>query len=149
MAGVTGFFVSAGPASAAEVEGLWYDDSGKGAVRIIRCGQALCGRIAWLAEPNDKRGRPLTDGNNPKSARRNRPICGLQVIGRLAQQGGGGWDNGWIYDPKTGKSYDVAIELQSRNRLAVTGYLGLKFLSRTLIWRRAPDTLPSCDNAQS
>ncbi|MEO1407606.1 MAG: DUF2147 domain-containing protein [Pseudomonadota bacterium] len=54
-----------------------------------------------------------------------------------------------MYDPKTGKSYDVAIELQSRNRLAVTGYLGLKFLSRTLIWRRAPDTLPSCDNAQS
>ncbi|MEO1794758.1 MAG: DUF2147 domain-containing protein [Pseudomonadota bacterium] len=141
--------LAAVPAKAASVEGLWFDDSGKGAVRISRCGQALCGRIAWLQSPTDARGQPLTDGNNPKQSRRSRPICGLQVIGRVAPVGSNAWDNGWIYDPKTGKSYDVAITLKSRNRLEVTGYLGVKFLSRTIVWKRAPSTLPTCETTSS
>ncbi|NKB16299.1 MAG: DUF2147 domain-containing protein [Sphingomonadales bacterium] len=39
---------------------------------------------------------------------RRQPVCGMQVIGDLKRMGGGRWDQGWIYDPKEGKSYDVA-----------------------------------------
>lgn len=124
--------------------GLWYDDTGKGAVEIASCGQVLCGRIVWLKEPNNAAGKPLTDKLNPEPDKRGRAICGLQVLGGLKRQGDGTLDEGWVYDPKEGKSYDVAIEMNGPDRLAVTGYLGVKFLSRTLSWTRAPANLPRC-----
>jgi uncharacterized protein (DUF2147 family) len=128
------------------VEGVWYDDTGKGAVEIQRCGNALCGHIVWLRDPNDRSGQPLTDALNPSSRHRSRPICGLQVIGRLAQQPNGTWDHGWIYDPKRGKAYDVMLRLISPRKLVVTGYIGVKFLSESFVWHRAPDNLARCGN---
>jgi uncharacterized protein (DUF2147 family) len=124
--------------------GLWYDDTGKGAVEILPCGQALCGRIVWLREPLSNAGKPLTDRHNPEPAKRGRPICGLQVLGGLQPQEDGTWDAGWVYDPKEGKSYDAAVQVEGPSRLAVTGYLGVKFLGRTLSWTKAPPDLPRC-----
>ncbi|HXF53448.1 MAG TPA: DUF2147 domain-containing protein [Hyphomicrobiaceae bacterium] len=126
-------------------EGVWYDDTGQGAVEIAPCGDRLCGRIVWLRSPTDAAGRPLVDDLNPDPARRGQPICGLYVIGELKRQRDGSWDQGWIYDPKVGKAYDVELRLRAADTLQVTGYLGVKFLSETLIWKRAPDNLRRCD----
>ena len=124
--------------------GVWYDDTGQGAVEILPCGEKLCGRIFWLKEPAADNGQPLTDGLNPDPRLRQRSICGLQVIGDLKLQSNGAWDTGWIYDPKEGKSYDVEIRLRAPDRLQVKGYLGVKFLSETFHWQRAPTELPRC-----
>jgi uncharacterized protein (DUF2147 family) len=127
-----------------DVSGIWYDDTGKGAVELKPCGNSICGYIVWLKEPNDAKGAPLTDGYNPDAAKRAQPICGLQVIGELKSQGDGTWDGGWVYDPKVGKSYDVYMEPASAKTLTVTGYKGVKFLSKTFTWTRAPSDLPRC-----
>ncbi len=124
--------------------GIWYDDTGQGAVEIQPCGRALCGRIIWLKEPKNASGQLLTDKLNPEPGKRSRPICGLQVLGGLQRQGDGTWDAGWVYDPKEGKSYDAALQVAGPGKLAVTGYLGVKLLSRTLSWTRAPADLPRC-----
>jgi len=126
------------------ITGVWYDDTGKGAVEIRNCGRALCGNIVWLKQPNKRTGAPLTDELNPSAHRRTRPICGLQVIGQAVPQQDGSWDAGWIYDPKQGKAFDVELRLRSANKLQVTGYLGVKFLSETFIWHRAPATIKRC-----
>ena len=52
--------------------GLWYDDTGQGAIEIAPCGERLCGRIVWLKNPTDKTGRPVTDSLNPEPQRRQR-----------------------------------------------------------------------------
>ncbi len=140
-------FVTAGTstASAAPREvGIWYDDTGKGAVEIFPCGSNLCGRIVWLNEPLNARGEPLTDGYNPNPSLRTRSICGLQVLGGLARQSDGTWDEGWVYDPKVGKSYDAALEMTGRN-LVLTGYKGVRLFSKSFTWTKAPETLPKCD----
>ena len=124
--------------------GVWFDDTGRGAVEIMPCGDQLCGRIVWLKDPNSPEGQPLTDALNPDPRKRNRPICGLQVIGDLQLQPDGTWDHGWVYDPKEGKSYDVEISLRSPDHLQVKGYMGVKFLSETFVWRRAPAELQRC-----
>ncbi len=124
--------------------GIWFDDTGKGAVEIRDCGRRLCGHIVWLREPNDATGRPLTDAYNPEPSQRRRPICGLQVIGELQAQPDGTWDSGWIYDPKVGKSYSVALQLENRNRLIVTGYAGMKLFGQSFAWNRAPADLQRC-----
>jgi len=126
--------------------GLWYDDTGKGAVEIIPCGDSLCGRIAWLKDLVNAEGQPLVDRYNPNPARRTTPICGLQVLGGLKPMSGGSWDTGWIYDPKTGKAYDAAIALTAPDQLKVTGYKGIKLLSKSFVWKRAPGDLPRCDS---
>ena len=144
----TGFAMPvAVPASAAPREtGLWIDDTGKGAVQIEICGGSkLCGRIVWLKEPLNAQGEPLRDKNNPQPERRTRPICGLPILGELQPLPEGGFDGGWVYDPKVGKAYDVAIELVAPDKLQVTGYKGVRFLGKSFLWTRADGDLPSCD----
>jgi uncharacterized protein (DUF2147 family) len=139
------------PAAADPKEvGIWYDDTGKGAVKIEICTPTtLCGKIYWLKEPMAENGQPKTDGYNPEPAMRGRPICGLQIMGDLEKISGGGFDNGWVYDPKEGKSYSVALDLINSNTMKMTGYKGMRFLGKSFIWKRAPADLPSCSSEAS
>ncbi len=140
-------FAFAAPAAAqppAEV-GMWYDDTGRGAVEISECGKGLCGHIVWLKEPNNEQGQPLRDVYNPEPGLNGRPICGIQVLGDLQPLDDGAWGNGWVYDPKVGKSYNVEIRMLSRTKLEVYGYAGVKLFGRSLNWTRAPEDLPRCD----
>jgi uncharacterized protein (DUF2147 family) len=142
-----GFTMQPAPAAADPKEvGIWYDDSGKGAVKIEICTPTtLCGKIYWLKEPMADDGKPRIDRYNPEPSKRNRPICGLPIMGDLEKISDGGFDNGWVYDPKEGKSYSVALDLVSPDILKVTGYKGMRFLGKSFIWKRAPADLPSCD----
>jgi uncharacterized protein (DUF2147 family) len=143
---ILGFTMLAAPVAADPREaGVWYDDTGKGAVKIEICTPTtLCGKIYWLKEPLNAKGEPKTDKYNPEPTMRTRSICGLPVLGDLEQLTEGGFDNGWVYDPKEGKSYSVALDLVDSNTLKVTGYKGMRFLGKSFIWTRAPADLPSC-----
>lgn len=130
--------------------GVWYDDSGQGAVEIYICtdnANRLCGRIVWLKEPLNDQGVPKRDRYNPKTEQQGRPICGLPMLGNLGLMSDGGFDGGWIYDPKTGKQYSAAVKLTQSNTLTVTGYLGVKMLGKSFTWTRAPGDLPRCEGA--
>jgi uncharacterized protein (DUF2147 family) len=141
----------ASEAAAARPElGIWYDDSGQGAVEVYICQEnanRLCGRIVWLKEPLNAEGVPKHDRYNPDAANQGRPICGLPMIWGLGLQTDGTFDNGKIYDPKTGKTYSVALVLKQPDTLVVTGYLGMKMLGKSFTWTRAPGDLPRCEGA--
>lgn len=138
-------------AAAARPElGVWYDDTGQGAVELYVCAEAankLCGRIVWLKDPLNDQGVPKHDRYNPNPANQGRPICGLPMIWGLGLLSDGTFDGGKIYDPKTGKTYDVALKLVQADKLTVTGYLGMKMLGKSFTWTRAPDNLPRCEGA--
>lgn len=127
--------------------GIWLDHTGSGAIEIVPCGTQLCGHIIWIKNPLNAAGQPLSDKYNPQPVKRARPICGLQVIGNLKRQPGSGWDQGWVYDPKEGKTYDVEVRSSGRDRLTVTGYMGVKLFSQTKTWTRAPASQPRCRGA--
>jgi hypothetical protein len=147
--------------------GVWIDHTGRGAVEIAPCSALpppnaaaaaapprptanpvepgnLCGRIVWLQNPNDAKGKPLIDDLNKNAAKRGAPICGLQIIGEVKPQSDGSWDKGWIYDPEQGSAFDVELRLRNPETLQVKGYLGVKFLSETYVWRRAKELPPKC-----
>jgi uncharacterized protein (DUF2147 family) len=121
--------IGAGTAwAASDPRGVWIDERGRGGVEIKDCGAKLCGHIVWARDEADsKKG------------------CGKQIIGDVAPQGGGVWDNGWIYDPDKGRRYDVELKPLDDNRLRVKGYAGVKFFSRSMIWTRAPADTKRCD----
>jgi uncharacterized protein (DUF2147 family) len=131
------------PPGGSDVTGVWIDHTGRGAVEVRPCGGRICGYVVWMQQPNDARGRPLTDGLNPDLAKRNTPICGLQIIGNLAR-GGRGYEGGWIYNPEDGGRFDVDIRLAAGNQLIVHGYAGIRLLGETFTWTRAPEGLPRC-----
>ncbi len=106
--------------------GLWIDHTGRGGVEITQCGARLCGHIAWLKDAE------------------NSEACGVQVIGDAKQMRNGTWDRGWIYDPEADSTYDVELKPIGSKKLRVMGYAGTKFLSETMIWKRAPVGLTKC-----
>ncbi|MDX2260055.1 MAG: DUF2147 domain-containing protein [Hyphomicrobiaceae bacterium] len=124
--------------------GVWYDDTGKGAVRIEPCADRMCGYIHWLEPATTADGRPLRDVHNPDPALQTNGICGLQVLGDLVPQPDGALGGGWVYDPKAGKRYRVEIKARDADTLTVRGYLTIKALGRVFEWKRAPATLPPC-----
>jgi uncharacterized protein (DUF2147 family) len=132
------------PSPQPDVAGIWIDHTGQGAVEVYGCGAMVCGRVAWIKVPIDKMGRALMDGRNPDPAKRNKPMCGVQIIGNAARQPNGTWDNGWIYNPEDGGTFSVELQLRSADTLQVKGYAGLKFLSETFTWKRAPANLARC-----
>ncbi|HET6390938.1 DUF2147 domain-containing protein [Hyphomicrobium sp.] len=112
--------------AAADPTGIWLDDTGRGAVEIKPCGEALCGNVVWVKSETDQNG------------------CGKQIIGDVAPVGGGRWDNGWIYSPERGRKYSVELTPLANGNLKVVGYSGLRFLSKTMIWKPAPADLQLC-----
>lgn len=114
--------------AASDPTGIWINDTGRGAIEIKPCGNALCGNVVWVKDTTDAKG------------------CGKQIIGNVAPVGGGRWDNGWIYSPEKGRKYNVELQPLANGTLRVTGYAGLRFLSKTMIWTRAPADLQLCGN---
>lgn len=125
-------------------QGVWLTEDEDGAVDIYDCAGLLCGRIAWQKSPLRADGSPDIDDRNPTPSLRQRPICGLQIIGELTPSGPGTWDGGWIYDPDSGKTYHVKLTMESGDTLRLRGYIGVPLLGETQLWRRAPADLPLC-----
>jgi uncharacterized protein (DUF2147 family) len=132
-------------APTSEIAGLWIDHTEQGAVEIKPCGTNMCGYIAWIKKPTDAKGQPVADVHNPDRARRTAPLCGLQIIGNLTKPATGArYDQGWIYNPEDGERFSVDVRLKSKDQLEVHGFLGMRFLGETFLWRRAPLNQERC-----
>jgi uncharacterized protein (DUF2147 family) len=117
--------------AAGDPTGVWFNDTGRGAIEIKPCGGALCGHVVWVKDPTDTKG------------------CGRQIIGSAAKVGAGVWDNGWIYSPEKKQKYDVELKPLANGKLQVTGYAGTKLFSKTMIWTRAPADLARCGKPET
>jgi uncharacterized protein (DUF2147 family) len=47
------------------------------------------------------------------------------------------WENGTVYDPKSGKTYSCLMELPEPDKIVVRGFIGVALFGRTYIWTRA------------
>lgn len=117
--------------AASDPTGIWMNDTGRGAIEIKHCGNTLCGNVVWVKNAADAKG------------------CGKQIIGDVAAVGGGRWDNGWIYSPERGRRYNVELTPLDNGKLRVMGYAGMRFLSKTMIWTRAPENLQLCGQTEA
>jgi uncharacterized protein (DUF2147 family) len=107
------------------VLGVWLDHTGRGAVEITECGDAVCGKVVWVADAKNSEG------------------CGLEILGDVKPMGDGTYDEGWIYDPDRDAKFSVELT-PNGDKLSVHGYKGIKMLGETFVWTRAPTDLQRC-----
>ena len=124
-------FSSASAASAADVTGNWVTQDRSAVIAIQRCGVGLCGSVAKILV--NKPDYPKNDVHNPDPSLRSKPIQGLRILSGFTRNGDR-WENGRIYDPKSGKSYKSKLALD-RGSLSVSGCIAV--FCRTQRWTRA------------
>lgn len=115
--------------------GKWVSEHGHGEIEIYEKGDKFFGRIVTLALPGVSNNE-LKDNKNPDYTLRNRSIIGMDVLSGLIYKGNGVWEDGSIYNPKTGKTYRCKITLQGDTRLAIRGFVGVSMMGKTEIWKR-------------
>ena len=125
------------PGSAESPHGVWMVD-GEAAVQLFDCQGMLCGRIVWLQVPENPEGQLKVDKLNPDPALRQRELCGLDVISNLRPVGDDHWEAGRFYNPDSGKTYDVKLEVASSDRAVARFYQGSTILGETKTLSRIP-----------
>jgi len=106
----------ASPALAADPTGMWLRETGLSRIRIAPCGEALCGTIAWLKNPDT----PAKVGQ--------RVLFGMKPTG----------DSVWMgsaFNPEDGKTYSGEMTL-SGNRLTTSGCALGGLICKTVHWTR-------------
>jgi uncharacterized protein (DUF2147 family) len=117
--------------------GVWEPSHGKGRVKIEKINDKYYGKVVWLKEPLDpKTGEKKLDVNNPDPALRSKPRLGLRILKDFEYMGNNVWENGTIYDPENGETYNCVIKLKDENTIDIRGYIGVSVFGRTDVWKK-------------
>lgn len=118
-----------------KVLGKWLNEEKDGKVEIFKKGDKYFGKLVWLKTPNNENGTPKLDKENPDDDLKKRPLQGLELLTDFIYDDGE-WDDGEIYDPKSGNTYSCYMEFESEDVLKIKGYIGVKWIGRTTYWTR-------------
>jgi uncharacterized protein (DUF2147 family) len=124
-----------------DICGIWWNKDKDAKIKIYSSYGKYFGQIHFLKEPIDTvTNKPKLDKNNPNAAERTRPIMGLLILKNLEWDADDQeWDDGDIYDPKSGNTYSLTCTLKDKNTMELRGYIGISLLGRTDVWVRTDD----------
>jgi len=128
---------AAGPALAqnsADPTGTWRVADGTARIRVVDCGTALWGVVAWEAKP----GR---DVRNPNPALHSRPTLGMPILINMRPTDEPGRWEGDIYNAQDGQIYTGTIALRKPDTLHVEG-CALGIFCGGEDWTRVPQVAP-------
>ncbi len=138
--------VSAQEFNTDDLLGIWLNEDEDAHVEIYKENDMYYGKIIWLKFPIDEEtGKPKLDKHNPDEALQTRPSLGIQLLTDFEwdedspAEKGDEWDEGDIYDPKTGKTYSCYILMKDINRVKIRGYIGISLIGKTTYWTRVKE----------
>lgn len=111
--------------------GEWLNQEKDGKIIIFKQANKYFGKISWGKNPRK-------DHKNPEPSLRSRDLIGLVILTDFSFTGNS-WENGKIYDPQSGKTYDCILKIKDKNQtLDIRGYVGMAMFGRTSVWTRVP-----------
>jgi uncharacterized protein (DUF2147 family) len=132
------FFAIASFAQKDQVCKVWYNQEKDSKLEVYQNGNTFEAKIIWLKEPVEN-GKPKLDKNNPDDKLKSRAIMGLVVLKdiRKSKKDPNYYEDGHVYDPKNGKTYDCHMTYTGKT-IELRGFvLGMSFLGRTSVWTLA------------
>ncbi len=132
-----GVYAMAGFAQQADkILGIWWNEEKTSKIEIKKVDGKYVGTIVYMIPEKYEDGQPPKDKENPEESLRNRSLVGLQILSGLEYEADDKeWDDGTIYDPKSGKTYDCYVWLESDDLLKLKGYVaGIKWMGRSSEW---------------
>ena len=123
-----------------EILGTWYNDIKSSKIEIYEEKGLYYGRITWLEDPANSDGStPRVDEFNEDPALAKRQLMNLVILKELQWNASEKeWQEGTIYDPNNGKTYECYCLLQEDGTLYFKGYvLGITWLGRSTVWTKA------------
>ena len=132
--------LSAQDFSADDILGVWLNEDKDAHVQIYKDNGKYFGKIVWLKTPIDEEtGKPKLDDKNEDPKLQSRPVMGLLLLKDFVFDGDDEWEDGEIYDPKSGKTYSCYMEFpdeDDKTNLKIRGYIGISLLGRTTYWTK-------------
>ena len=113
--------------------GIWFNEKKDAKIKVYRENGKFYGKIVWHKTGDDI---SSFDENNPDPELKKRKKLGLIILTDF-EFDDGQWEDGDIYDPKSGKTYSCVIKLQKDGSLHVRGYIGISLFGRTTHWTKA------------
>jgi uncharacterized protein (DUF2147 family) len=130
---ISGFNRQAAPLN---IIGVWESEEKDLQIEIFDEGDEMAGRMIYFKCASDEVMRNSKDVNNPDETLVDRNLLGLKLVTQLSYKGDGLWDDGKIYDPNSGYTYDARIQLTDANTATVRGYWKFKWLGRSMVFNR-------------
>ncbi len=137
LPGLCMFCPSANAQEKSRIAGIWVTGKKDGRVKIQQCEKGhYCGKLIWTR--NKSTGKPLKkDVNNPDPEKQDRTILGIRLLKGLEYNAEDDiWEDGEIYDPNKGKTYNCYVEMVNKDKLKLRGYVGVSMFGRTTYWKR-------------
>lgn len=119
-----------------QIVATWLNASGEGRIQIYEDKDRFFGKLIWLKNPLNEQGKPKLDHKNPDNNLKTRPLIGAVILKDFKYEGEGKWEDGEIYDPKSGKTYSCNLTLVKEDVLEVRGYIGISLIGRTETWTK-------------
>lgn len=122
----------AGPASAADIQGIWLSPSRGAHIQIAHCGEQICGKLVSASRPASNPN--FLDIHNKDPGLRSRSVIGSMLLEGFTG-GPTKWTGGHVYNPGDGNTYSGAITQIDDDHLKLEG-CALWVLCKTQVWSR-------------
>ena len=125
-------------AQADKILGTWLNEPKDGKIEVYKKGDQYFGKIIWLKNNVNEDGTsPKLDSKNEDEKLRSRSIVGVNILKDLEwDEDDNEWDDGEIYDPRSGSTYSLYAKLVDSNTLFLKGYIGFAMIGRSTTWTR-------------
>lgn len=120
-------FAKSNASDADKIIGVYWSPKKDAKIEIYKKGGVYFGKTTWSSTKRK-------DLKNPNSTLRERDLLGVELFTNFVYKDGK-YEDGKIYDPESGKTYDCKMSFTGKN-LKVRGYIGISLFSRTEIFER-------------
>jgi len=125
------------PAPGDELIGEWWTENNEGRIRMTRDRDgSFRGSTTCCVPAKPSEDHPSQDIHNPNPKYRSRSTVGIVLIWKLKYEGDGEYADGYVYNPRDGKTYRIDMDIIDRNTVKIRGYIGIPLLGQSQIWRR-------------
>jgi uncharacterized protein (DUF2147 family) len=125
-----------------KIAGIWWNAEKTSKIEVKEENGKFTGTVIFIVPEKYVNGQPPKDDKNPDAKLQLRSRLGLKILSGLKYNSGDEeWQDGRIYDPTSGKTYDCYAWFDDNaNVLNMKGYVvGIKWLGKTTAWTRAKE----------